>query len=87
MLLSDFLTTRVVELAVHGLDIADAAGRAPWLTTSAAEHLQQLLFGQDWRTAVSTLNWDPVTLLRKTSGRADVTAKESTELASLGLRA
>jgi uncharacterized protein (TIGR03083 family) len=87
MLLSDFLTTRVVELAVHGLDIADAVGREPWLTTSAAEQLQRLLFGQGWRTAVATLNWDSVTLLRKTSGRADVTANESTELTRLGLRA
>jgi uncharacterized protein (TIGR03083 family) len=87
MLLTDFLTTRVVELAVHGLDVADAVSREPWLTTSAAEHLHELLFGQDWPTAFAALKWDPVTLLRKTSGRADVTAKESAELTSLGLRA
>jgi uncharacterized protein (TIGR03083 family) len=87
MLLSDFLITRVVELAVHGLDVADAVGMEPWLTTSATELLQRLLFGQAWRTAVATLDWDPVTLLRKTSGRGNVTADESTELISLGLRA
>ncbi|MER7003811.1 maleylpyruvate isomerase N-terminal domain-containing protein [Dactylosporangium sp. NPDC000555] len=86
MLLSDFLTTRVVELAVHGLDVADAVGHQPWLTAAAAEHLQELLFGPDWRTTVATLGWDPVVLLRKATGRASATAEELTELARLGLR-
>ncbi|GLZ00941.1 maleylpyruvate isomerase N-terminal domain-containing protein [Actinoplanes sp. NBRC 103695] len=44
MLLTDFLTTRVVELALHGLDIADAAGRPPWITAAATDHLVRLLF-------------------------------------------
>ncbi|MBF9131185.1 maleylpyruvate isomerase N-terminal domain-containing protein [Plantactinospora sp. S1510] len=87
MLLTDFLSTRVVELAVHGLDVADALEQQPWLTAPAAHHLQQLLFGADWRPAVSTLGWDPVTLLRKTSGRAPVTPDEAADLARLGLRA
>lgn len=86
MLLSAFLSTRIVELAVHGLDIADAAGRHPWLTTAAAEHLQRLLFGPDWHTSVAALGWDPVTLLRKTTGRGPVTAKEEAELRRRGLR-
>ncbi|MEV8517286.1 maleylpyruvate isomerase N-terminal domain-containing protein [Dactylosporangium sp. NPDC051484] len=86
MSLSDFLTTRVVELTAHGLDVADAVGHQPWLTVPAAEHLQELLFGPDWRTAVAALGWDPVMLLRKTTGRAAVTAEESMELARLGLR-
>jgi hypothetical protein len=74
MLLSKFLTTRVIELALHGLDVADALEQQPWLTEPAAEHLQQLLFGPHWRIAVAALGWDPVTLLRKTTGRATVTA-------------
>ena len=36
MLLTDFLTTRVVELAVHGLDVADVLEQQPWLTAPAA---------------------------------------------------
>jgi uncharacterized protein (TIGR03083 family) len=44
MLLGEFLTTRVVELGLHGLDIADAAGRPPWITAAATEHLLRLLF-------------------------------------------
>ncbi|MFG1609344.1 maleylpyruvate isomerase N-terminal domain-containing protein [Actinoplanes sp. NPDC049265] len=44
MLLTEFLTTRVVELGLHGLDIADAAGRPPWITAAATDHLLRLLF-------------------------------------------
>ncbi len=86
MLLSDFLTTRVVELAVHGIDVADALDMRPWLTGSAAQCLQQLLFGPGWPRAVATLGWDPVTLLRKTTGRTSVTPDESAGLVELGLR-
>jgi uncharacterized protein (TIGR03083 family) len=77
MALSEFLTTRVVELAVHGLDVADAVGREPWLTAPAAEHLQGLLFAGD------VSGWDPAVLLRKATGRAPLTPQES---ARLGLR-
>ena len=45
MLLTDFLVTRVVELGVHGLDLADALRREPWLTDEASEVVVQLLFG------------------------------------------
>ncbi|MFY1702293.1 maleylpyruvate isomerase family mycothiol-dependent enzyme [Micromonospora sp. WMMA1923] len=86
MLLTDFLTTRLVEVAVHGLDVADALRQPPWLTTPAAHHLQRLLFGPRWRSAVDTLDWDPVTLLRKTTGRTPVDPDESAALARLGLR-
>ena len=86
ILLEDFLTTRVVELAVHGLDVADALGRPPWLTATAAQCLQRLLFGPGWQTAVATLGWPPETLLRRTTGRGPVTVDESAALAELGLR-
>ncbi|MGW0431066.1 maleylpyruvate isomerase N-terminal domain-containing protein [Micromonospora sp. NPDC003197] len=86
MLLSEFLATRIVELAVHGLDVADAIPRQPWLTLAAAEHLQQMLFGSDWRSAVATTGWDPVTLLRKATGRAPITAEESRQLDRLGMK-
>ncbi len=86
ILLSDFLTTRVVELAVHGLDVTDALGREPWLTVAAAEHLQQLMFGPAWRTATARLGWDPVTLLRRTTGRDSAASEDSAELARLGFR-
>jgi len=41
--LDDFLLTRVVEVGVHGLDLADALGRDPWLTEPAAAAIASLL--------------------------------------------
>jgi uncharacterized protein (TIGR03083 family) len=79
MLLSDFLVTRVVELAVHGLDIADALDLPPWLTPAAASLLPPSLLGPDWHT----LGWEPVTLLRKATGRAALAPEESFRLTHL----
>ncbi|MFI6071548.1 maleylpyruvate isomerase N-terminal domain-containing protein [Actinoplanes sp. NPDC051343] len=64
MLLDDFLTTRVVEVAVHGFDLADAAGVPSWLTPAAAEVLQDLLLGPGGRAP------DPLHFLRAATGRA-----------------
>ncbi|WP_435205591.1 maleylpyruvate isomerase N-terminal domain-containing protein [Micromonospora sp. bgisy143] len=85
MLLSDFLTTRLVEVALHGLDVADAVAREPWLTRAATEHLLRLLFGPQWPTA-QAIAPNPTTLLRRATGRAPVTPDEAQALKSLGLR-
>ncbi|PDP86324.1 mycothiol maleylpyruvate isomerase [Glycomyces fuscus] len=45
MLLSEFLVTRVVEVVVHGLDLADALGREPWTTGRGLDVVRGLLFG------------------------------------------
>ncbi|WP_285728619.1 maleylpyruvate isomerase family mycothiol-dependent enzyme [Nocardiopsis sp. ATB16-24] len=45
MLLTDFLVTRVLELVVHGVDLADALGRDPWTTAEALDVVRDLLFG------------------------------------------
>jgi uncharacterized protein (TIGR03083 family) len=63
MLLDDFLTTRVFEVAVHGFDLADAAGVPSWLTPAAAGTLQDLLLGPGKRAA------DPLHYLREATGR------------------
>lgn len=41
--LDELLATRVLELAIHGLDLADAVGREPWLTASAAALTRAIL--------------------------------------------
>ncbi|GIF06685.1 maleylpyruvate isomerase N-terminal domain-containing protein [Actinoplanes siamensis] len=69
MLLTDFLTTRVVELAVHGLDLADALDRPAWLTPPAAGVVLSLLFGRP----AADLPGPPDRLLREATGRAPVT--------------
>jgi uncharacterized protein (TIGR03083 family) len=50
MLVSEFGVTRVLELGVHGLDLAVGLHRPPWLTDEAAAVLEDLLLpggGQD----------------------------------------
>lgn len=69
MLLDDFLVTRVVELAVHGLDLADAVGRPAWLTPPAAEVVLRLLFDR----APAELPGPADRLLREATGRAPAT--------------
>jgi uncharacterized protein (TIGR03083 family) len=82
MLLADFMTTRVVELATHGLDVADALDVPPWLTPAAAGLLPRVMVGPDWHT----LGWDPATLLRKLTGRAPVSPEDTFRLSHLGAR-
>ncbi|MEV6211454.1 maleylpyruvate isomerase N-terminal domain-containing protein [Kitasatospora sp. NPDC051914] len=86
MLLSEFLVTRVVEVAVHGLDLADALGRKPWLTPQAADVLQDLLLGPDGGAALEELDWDRLRFLRKATGRDPLTGEEAAEVDRLGIR-
>ena len=64
MLLTEFLKTRVLEVAVHGFDLADALALPSWLTSAAADVLQNLLLGPS-QTAP-----DPEHFLRAATGRA-----------------
>ena len=45
MLLDDYLLTRVVEVVLHGLDLADALDRGPWTTGAALAAVGALVFG------------------------------------------
>ncbi|MFK0108566.1 maleylpyruvate isomerase family mycothiol-dependent enzyme [Streptomyces sp. NPDC091217] len=86
MLLSEFLLTRVVEVAVHGLDLADALGREPWLTSPAADLMQELLLGPDGAAAVERLGWDQLRFLRKATGREPISEEEASDVSRLGIR-
>ncbi|MEU3456129.1 maleylpyruvate isomerase N-terminal domain-containing protein [Micromonospora sp. NPDC006766] len=74
MTLTEFLRTRVVEVGVHGLDLADALDRQAWLTPTAAEVVADLLSGG--RPLPPGLGWGPLTLVRKATGRAALTGRE-----------
>ncbi|WP_431897139.1 maleylpyruvate isomerase N-terminal domain-containing protein [Micromonospora haikouensis] len=84
MALTEFLVTRVVEVGVHGLDLAAALGRGPWLTPTAAEVVAALLTGG--RAVPPELGWDRLTVLRKATGRDPLTGRERTALGAAGLR-
>lgn len=86
MLLSDFLVTRVVEVAVHGLDLAAAVGLPPWLSESAGDLLARLLLGEQGLESVDVLDWDRVTFLRKATGREPLTLTETAEVERVGVR-
>jgi uncharacterized protein (TIGR03083 family) len=87
MLLAEFLRTRVLELAVHGLDLAVAVGRAPWLTRQAASVTSDLLLAAaDSARLREAAGWDQVMLIAKLTGRLPLTAAEADLAGSLGVR-
>ncbi len=86
MLLSEFLRTRVVEVAVHGLDLADALGREPWLSPAAGAVVTELLIGAEHTASVDELGWSRPRFLRKATGREPLDAAESAQVERLGIR-
>lgn len=74
MLLTEFARTRVVELAVHGLDLATGLGRPPWMTAQAADVVEDLIVpggaGPGLRAA---LGCDQTGLIARLTGRMPLT--------------
>jgi uncharacterized protein (TIGR03083 family) len=85
MLLTGFMLTRVVEVAVHGLDLADALGREPWLTAQAGDLVLNLLTGSGAQQ-VDGLGWSRPQFLRKVTGREPLSPQESEQVERLGIR-
>jgi uncharacterized protein (TIGR03083 family) len=85
MLLTDFARTRVVELGLHGLDLATALDRPSWLTGQAATVLEELLLpaGNAARLGAE-LGCDRAALIGLLTGRAVPAAAESAIIASAG---
>ncbi|MFF3855768.1 maleylpyruvate isomerase N-terminal domain-containing protein [Micromonospora sp. NPDC002575] len=84
MALTEFLVTRVVEVGVHGLDLAAALGREPWLTPAAAEVVTALLTGG--RAVPPDLGWDRLTTVRKATGRDPLSDRERAAIEAAGVR-
>ncbi|WP_033667341.1 maleylpyruvate isomerase N-terminal domain-containing protein [Salinispora fenicalii] len=84
MTMVEFLRTRVVEVGVHGLDLAAALGRRPWLTPGAAAVVADLLTGGD--PVPADLGWDRLTLIRKATGRSPLTPAEQATVAATDFR-
>jgi uncharacterized protein (TIGR03083 family) len=78
MLLTDFMRTRVLELAVHGLDLAAGLDRDPWLSPEAASVVTDLVLPDGSAAGLrQRLGWDHVTLVAKVTGRQPLTPVES----------
>lgn len=85
MLLTDFAGTRVVELAVHGLDLAIGLGRRPWMTVAAADVLIGLLLPDGGANQLcARLNCDRAGLIARLTGRVALSATEKQLLAGSG---
>ena len=84
MLLTDFACTRVVELGLHGLDVAIGLHREPWLTDQAAVILMDLLVPTG-RTAqvCAQLGCGRVGLIARLTGRTALSPAEERGLADL----
>ncbi|WP_051393467.1 maleylpyruvate isomerase family mycothiol-dependent enzyme [Glycomyces arizonensis] len=83
MTLDDFMTTRVVEVAVHGIDLADAVGEPRWTTPEAARCIVALLL--ETPDALATLGWDPVAFIATATGRDTMTDAERNRAETLGV--
>ncbi|THV33433.1 maleylpyruvate isomerase N-terminal domain-containing protein [Glycomyces buryatensis] len=82
MTLEDFLTTRVVEVAVHGMDLADAAGIERWTGPAAAEVVTDLLLPVG---GLDRLGWDGVGFIAKATGRDALTGGEREQVQAAGI--
>ncbi len=88
MLLTEFLRTRVLELAVHGLDLAAGLGRQRWMTAAAARVLAGLLLpaGTTAQMLLGETGWDQITLIARATRRIPLTAAETTLIERHGIR-
>ena len=77
MLVTEFATTRVVELGVHGLDVAAGLAREPWLTPQAAEILTELMLPAGTADQLcARLGIDQTGLIARLTGRETVSPTE-----------
>lgn len=79
----DYLPTRVVEVAVHGLDIADALDTEPWLTPAAERVVFSVLIDLLGCEPSKTLEWTALDLIERGTGRKLLSADERRQLGTL----
>ena len=87
MLLSDFARTRVVELAVHGRDLAQGLSRPPWMTSEAADVLEDLLLPPGGSSQLRRdLACDRAGLIARLTGRTSLSRAEQQVFHDAGIR-
>ncbi|MFF0245466.1 maleylpyruvate isomerase N-terminal domain-containing protein [Streptosporangium sandarakinum] len=80
MRLADWVVTRVVSVAAHGLDVALTLKRTPW-TSPSALHVMRPVFTALLGTEIpAALNWDDQAFLAVATGRRALTGDERTLL-------
>lgn len=81
--LDDLLRTRVLEITVHGLDLAAALGRPPWPTEAGMAITRTILLALLGSGLPEALRWDDVTFAEKGTGRSALTETEREGLGDL----
>jgi uncharacterized protein (TIGR03083 family) len=67
--LDEYVCTRVLEVAVHGLDLADALAREPWLTADAAALVRSMLVAMLGAEPPDALGWSDAAFFEAATGR------------------
>ena len=70
------MKTRILEMGVHGMDLADALGRRPWLTPAAASVVLSMLVGLWGADPAPALGWSDLTFIETATGRRPLTEAE-----------
>jgi uncharacterized protein (TIGR03083 family) len=83
MKLADWVLTRVMSVAAHGLDVALTLGLQPWTTRPALQVTRPVLTSLLGAEPPARLGWDDLTLLAAGTGRRALTPHERAVLGSL----
>lgn len=84
--LDEFIRTRVVEITVHGMDLAEALGLGTWSTDGGRAITVGILTRLLDPTPPSALTWDETTFIEKGTGRRTLTEKERRDLGTAAER-
>lgn len=82
----EYLGTRILEIAVHGLDLAHALGRRPWITTEGSALVRDILVGLLGEEPPGALGWDDTTFIETGTGRRPLADGERATLGELAGR-
>ncbi|HEX9234788.1 MAG TPA: maleylpyruvate isomerase family mycothiol-dependent enzyme [Actinomycetota bacterium] len=75
--LDDLLRTRVLEIVVHGTDLAAALGRPPWPTPEGLAVTNSILLALLGSDLPGQLEWDGIMFAERGTGRSALTADEA----------
>lgn len=84
--LDEFLGTRILEVVVHGLDLAAALTMEPWLTDAGSSITCGILFGLLDADLPEAVGWSELTFIEAGTGRRALTDSEMAALAGLAGR-
>jgi uncharacterized protein (TIGR03083 family) len=79
----EYLRTRILEMVVHGLDLADAIGRQPWMTPEGAAAVRAILLGLLDEEPAIVRRWSDRSFLEVGTGRRELTYEEHAALGPL----